>query len=565
MISPGCSFTFDGLKQTLLAVQDGIEDKLSQVSNLLKNYRTSKEVLNLANEILKVGKTMFPNAIPFAKQEIAMKNLGLKVVICDWKTAFSVKVRLGANQALIFSCDEPNRFKEQATAWIGQHPFTLTALESKGLEFDDVIVAFDVDRKVWNVFDKRTASLNMIRELYVAVTRAQRRLVVLVKKGVPEMRAFFNSLDCKFQQEGAEMVLREFDKVTTPEMWVDRGRRLFKDGHFHMAAHCFASAGDQGWLHWSEGRHLEAIGLFGKAVTEFWKALNIFFGRKEYELILDISARIPNGEPWPSECNEIVQEALKHRPHYLRRFDVVQLSLQRGAWDELSTGDLRDESLSPLFMAHREHPSLHKLVGECSPEDRHIVESVLPLVTIDYFRSRQEYVEAIRVCLTCEKVDEAAKSSNAAISVAKQGKRLDDLPNIVKLWTSSPLSPSLEHYHALEALLLLFRSPNDAAAQGKQIMHFLGKSIVRFAVTYAGLDHTILYDFSQTDFLVDVFAALSESLRPLDIVHWFCDKNDTSATLQFISGRLKQWDLDEIYEIVHVVRPWPLWLLTEVH
>ena len=565
MISPGCSFTFDGLKQTLLAVQDGIEDKLSKVSNLLKNYRTSKEVLNLANEILRVGKREFPNTIPFAKKEVAMKDLGLKVVLCDWKAAYAIKVRLGANQALIYSSVNPEAFKQQATKWIGQHPFTLTALESKGLEFDDVIVAFDIDRKVWNVSDKRAASLNMIRELYVAVTRAQRRLVILVKKGIPEMRAFFDCLDCDYQQDGAEMVLQEFDKVTTPEMWRDRGRRLFQNERFRMAADCFASAGDQGWLHWSEGCHWETMGLIEKASIEFWKAMKIFYDRKQYELILDISTRMPSSASWDSECNEVLKEALHFRPHYLSRFDIVKLSLKRNAWEEVKTDDLKDESLSSQFLVHRKHPSLHKLVGECSTEDRRVVERVLPLVVIEYFQTRQEHVEAIRVCLASKKLDEAAKSTNAAIAVAKQGKRLKDLPDIVRLWTSSSQEALVERYQAIGFLLLLFSSPVKASSQGKEVLHFLGKNIVVFAVKTADLDLTMLYDFSSTEFLVEVTQALSKSLKPLEIVRWFCDKSDTNAAQQYVSSRLNEWTFDETYEIVHMVRPWPQWLLEEVH
>jgi superfamily I DNA/RNA helicase len=56
MISPGCSFTFDGLKQTLLAVTPGIESKLRHVHHLIVNYRTTKDILVMANTILDLAK-----------------------------------------------------------------------------------------------------------------------------------------------------------------------------------------------------------------------------------------------------------------------------------------------------------------------------------------------------------------------------------------------------------------------------------------------------------------------------------------------------------------------------
>jgi superfamily I DNA/RNA helicase len=86
MISPGCSFTFDGLKQTLLSLQKGIEHQLSDaVHHLVVNYRTTRDVLQLGNAILAVARREFPNAIGFAPPEISKKDLGIKVLLCDWK------------------------------------------------------------------------------------------------------------------------------------------------------------------------------------------------------------------------------------------------------------------------------------------------------------------------------------------------------------------------------------------------------------------------------------------------------------------------------------------------
>lgn len=173
MISAGCSFNFAGLKDTLLTVQQGIKSKLLTVYHLAVNYRTTKDVLLLGNEILAVAKRVFPDAIGFARPEISKKDLGIKVVLCDWEATFSqTGIRLGRNQALIYSSDDARGFEKAASDWIGSHPFILSSLDSKRLEFDDVIVAFDLNRKTWQVDKKKVASLRMMRELYVAVTRA---------------------------------------------------------------------------------------------------------------------------------------------------------------------------------------------------------------------------------------------------------------------------------------------------------------------------------------------------------------------------------------------------------
>lgn len=49
-----------------------------------------------------------------------------------------ITTSFGTNQALIFSSedDQENVYKDMKE-WLGDHPFILSSLESKGLEFDD--------------------------------------------------------------------------------------------------------------------------------------------------------------------------------------------------------------------------------------------------------------------------------------------------------------------------------------------------------------------------------------------------------------------------------------------
>lgn len=150
MISPGCSFTFDGLKETLLSVSPGIQYKLKEVHQLLVNYRTTKDILVVANTILKMLTETFPGAIGYVRPERAVKDLGLRVVMCDWQIAKKHEIILGDNQSFIFSPCDSAALSEEANAWLKNHPLILSSLDSKGLEFDDVIVAFDFDRKIWD-------------------------------------------------------------------------------------------------------------------------------------------------------------------------------------------------------------------------------------------------------------------------------------------------------------------------------------------------------------------------------------------------------------------------------
>ena len=129
MISSGCSFTFDGLKQTLLALEPGIENKLKQVNHLLVNYRTTRDILTLGNSVLATARKFFPGAIDFAKPERARKDLGLKVTLCGWKAAFQAEAKFGEDQAFIYSTqNEPTEIVSSAREWLDNHPFLLSSL-----------------------------------------------------------------------------------------------------------------------------------------------------------------------------------------------------------------------------------------------------------------------------------------------------------------------------------------------------------------------------------------------------------------------------------------------------
>lgn len=137
--------------------------------------------------------------------------------------------KFGINQALIFTSthDIEMTFADMKQ-WLNSHPFILTTLDSKGLEFEDVVVAFDVDRKSWAVSEGQVSSLRLLRELYVAVTRAKRRVVILIKKNVMTMKEFFVNLEgCNIVETDAKTAFLEFDSTTSSDEWFDLGMKHF--------------------------------------------------------------------------------------------------------------------------------------------------------------------------------------------------------------------------------------------------------------------------------------------------------------------------------------------------
>jgi tetratricopeptide (TPR) repeat protein len=566
MISPGCSFTFDGLKQTLLSLKKGIEHQLSgAVHHLVVNYRTTRDVLQLGNAILAVARREFPNAIGFAPPEITKKDLGIKVLLCDWKMALAQKVRLGQNQALIYSSDNVGGFGERAKGWVGAHPFILSSLDSKGLEFDDVIIAFDVDRKAWNVGKHGAISLRLLRELYVAVTRAQRRVVILVENQTSSMQLFFDSLGYDFQTTGADTLLREFDKETTPAMWRKKGTELFDDDQFGPAARCFEASGDYAWAQWAQGKHFHETGNKDEAEKSYRRAIQGFYTGGDFPKVLDLALVVSRFALWNSADDNVVDGSLLKCPEHLTRVDTVRLALKRGKWNDVLVDDLKDGVCADLFLPHRSHSRLKEIVARASDFDRTEMENFLPVFVGDFNHDAGVYDEAARIYLEARDTVSAMASTEASLKSAQKGRAAEILVKIVDHWQKSSLLPTGDH---LTLLLELFKSPSKAASsRAEDCLRHLGRNIIILSVDRAKVDRTCLYDFSQSDFIVEVTAVLMSrfTATPVEVFRWFHVRGDFSNADQFLRKRLSEWTNSELCAVVMMHRARSGWLSEAVH
>ena len=573
MISPGCSFTFDGLKQTLLAVCPGIENHLKQVTHLLTNYRTTKDVLHLANEVLAVARREYPGAVPFARRETAKKDLGLKVVLCDRNTAFQQKLKLGSSQAVVYSSADSSTAEDKISDWIGSHPFVVSSLDSKGLEFDDVIVFFDHDRTVWNLTGKAVSSLRMLRELYVAITRAQRRVVILTNRCNSDMITFFERLNCEFQVEGAELVLRDFDVVTTPEEWFKKAQENFINEMFAMAARCFDIAGKSSWFHWSQGKNAEAHGNDDKAAEEFLLALNEFGSERDYEQVLNVSLALASPSiarkaKWDKFNDKFLDEAMKHNPRLLQRFDAcskVRLALLRDAWETISVDDLKDGTLTSLFVVHRGKQNLKSLIKKGNDDDRLAIAEVLPSVVGDFHKDRHEFARATELFLRCghRGISDAIEATKASMSDTDEGRRFLELPRVVQSWSKSGISPRNEQ--RVELLLELFRSVAKVTPDGAKKFLLLHKNTIITAVDYVLGDRIHLGIFSCGRFFPEISAALIDrhDKNRIEVAKWFLSKNENELGWQFLLDNCTQLTNEEICVIVRMSLPCRTWVLQE--
>lgn len=445
MISSGCSFKFEGMREVLRAIQ-GEEVTLGKVQRLQRNYRLTKAVLDVGNAIIRVMKNNFPEILEYSQPEIAMKDLGLDVVLVDWKKGFAQSnLKFGTQQALIYSTgtgltkkiggtDEENSgLQEKIQQFLPNHPFTLSSLESKGLEFDDVVVVFDFSHGAWNVSDKRVnpqESVKLLRELYVAVTRgkntgqrnvehifcqlsqsslsslaAKRRVVIFVrdKHRFRYMFNFFNDLDCGINTDvdaNVELLRLEFDNETTSDTWLKKGHEMFEEEQYRLAASCFKSAESYGWMNRAHGRSLlQARGRHESAKDAFRMSAKHFFDVEDYEGCLDAYKDVIEIPPWEDRDNQLLDIALQKLPDYLPRRSMVQLAIDRDSWDIVQKGDLLDTSICQLFEGFQTNGRIEEIVSNCTAGELQAIAKALPLTVAVHYENTKQYSQAIDIYL----------------------------------------------------------------------------------------------------------------------------------------------------------------------
>jgi len=568
MISPGCSFTFSGLKEVLLAVQPDIERKIKHVNKLAKNYRVTKDVLALSNSVLHVAKKYFRNDIQYLRPEIAMKDVGTRVRICQWKEALNLekRPRFGPNQALIYSStSNSDGVALDMNDWLNEHPFIMTSLDAKGLEFDDCVVAFDEEQKAWNINSDRAASLRLLRELYVAITRAKRRVVVLINS--PKMRDFFMSLpNCNIEESDAKVALLEFDSTTTRDEWLKRGKQLFDDEQYKMAASCFKAAEHFGYFEWAQGKYEMLQGPKELAKESFRRSARRFFEDSDYKHTLDLLSLVIENPPWNSSDDDMYDVCRQQIPSYFTPEKSVGFALNRNKWAEINTHDLKNASLAHLFRPLRTNPELRQLITTCSQSDLLDIEYSLPLSIGDYYIDRNDYLNAARLYLQQSDYSEqdpnmAEKATNlliqSMITPSNSKIKSSSLDTIAKCWKQSrgtQASRILAVDSDAALLLQLYENPIQVAKsrRSSDALKKFGRDVITSAFAVSNELEEELHRFSSDQFEAQVDRALSKKFKGnlIEAVQWYLHRNDKAHAEQLAGKNIKYWSKHDLLEIV---------------
>ncbi|EPQ61193.1 hypothetical protein GLOTRDRAFT_135727 [Gloeophyllum trabeum ATCC 11539] len=282
-ISVGSSFRFDDLKAFLWRVEQMntvlSADRQGQTQprtfQLTTNYRSHGGIVRCAHSIVTLLTSFWPYSIDAMDEEKGVVD-GLKPVFFgSWAKDTlryeqflfgdsKSRIEFGARQCILVRNEAA---REALRAQVGEIGLILTLYESKGLEFDDVLLykffddsALDVSqwRLVLNgasarhaipvsapLFDevKHAGVCSELKFLYVAITRARNNLWIFDPSLKAEpMKVFWNSHDL-IEIYSADMHLPQLAVASTPEEWSKSGRSLFENKRYFQAMHCFKRAG----------------------------------------------------------------------------------------------------------------------------------------------------------------------------------------------------------------------------------------------------------------------------------------------------------------------------------
>ncbi|KAI4256107.1 MAG: hypothetical protein L6R42_006401 [Xanthoria sp. 1 TBL-2021] len=251
-----------------------------QTFELGLNYRSHDGIVRLGSFVMGLLWETFPETVDKLQPEegllpgpVPTLFLGcepdiLAKISTEGSRSTVDKIKFGAEQVVLVRDEESKaRLKDS----IGSIALILTIRQSKGMEFDDVVL-FDYftscpEPDGWRSlsdavssssgkFDSRryVAICNELKSLYVAVTRARNKLFMMETASERRLSPIVRLLtqctpksitrlikrdDYEFAQN---LQLLRPDRLTDPKRWTERGSNLMSDGHYREALHCFEQA-----------------------------------------------------------------------------------------------------------------------------------------------------------------------------------------------------------------------------------------------------------------------------------------------------------------------------------
>ncbi|ESK85770.1 hypothetical protein Moror_2448 [Moniliophthora roreri MCA 2997] len=297
-ISVGSSFRFNELKSFLYRVEEeNFSEEIAQAGEIMPpstfeltiNYRSHAGILDCAHTVIELIVAFWPYSIDMLQRGRGVVG-GIKPVFFrGWdqtnvryeqflfKATSGNYIEFGAKQCILVRNDAA---RDKLRQHVGDIGLIMTLYESKGLEFDDVLL-FDffedstVDLSQWRVVlnlipekdrnfvstprfdDTQHAGVNTeLKFLYVAITRARKNMWIVDRSGRGEpMRLLWSSRN-QIEDCTPETGVPKLAVSSTPEEWVQTARVLFDRKQYFHAMKCFERAEQPRLVRIAEAYHL---------------------------------------------------------------------------------------------------------------------------------------------------------------------------------------------------------------------------------------------------------------------------------------------------------------------
>ncbi|KAL8997770.1 MAG: hypothetical protein Q9169_003019 [Polycauliona sp. 2 TL-2023] len=244
------------------------------------NYRSHDGIVRLGSFIMGLLWKSFPETVDKLQPEegllpgpVPILFLGCEPDILakinhEGSNSTIDKIKFGAEQVVLVR-DEKS--KAQLRDHIGSIALVLTIRESKGMEFDDVVLfdfftscpeldgwrsLSDAEVNESASFDSRryVAICNELKSFYVAVTRARNKFFMIETISAKNLSPVVKLLTQCTNDSITQLIKRDDygffqnlqllrpDRLTDPKRWIQRGSDLLSDGLYREALHCFEQA-----------------------------------------------------------------------------------------------------------------------------------------------------------------------------------------------------------------------------------------------------------------------------------------------------------------------------------
>ena len=245
------SFSFDRLKNLYY------KNKINySFSILTKNYRSSEEIVKLANYLTDLRKKYIGNLGMDDYKEGAVSEEG-NIELSSVNYNVMEKYQRDVNSAIVVSDDEErNRISD--TCGIKHRIFTVE--EIKGLEYKNIICCNLISKNLWAW--KKILSGNVKQDqryrkyfnlFYVGITRARKNLIIMedhIEDNIllKNIKSFINIESS--EKKNIEEKTGEFENISfsSKEEWLAEGIKLYKLEKFDEAQYAFEQGDYPTWI-----------------------------------------------------------------------------------------------------------------------------------------------------------------------------------------------------------------------------------------------------------------------------------------------------------------------------